>query len=78
MNGEIQLLAIYEPVEFVKYPVAVQDFRKITNHFKYGIYMYIKLTPNNRKSTTCTWLDSETLDSDRLCPKISLEIAMIS
>ena len=34
MNMENQLLVIDEPVEFENYPVEVQDFKKITGHFR--------------------------------------------
>ena len=38
-----------EPVEFEKYPVEVQDCRKITDHFR-GIYgIYPDLIKENRR-----------------------------
>ena len=37
MMGENRQLVSDEPVEFEKYPVEVQNCRKITDHFK-GIY----------------------------------------
>ena len=56
-NGENQPPVTNEPVE-------VQNSRKTTHHFK-GIYViYFKLTKENQKITTCTWLDLETP-----CPK---------
>ena len=41
MTGENRQLVTDEPVEFEKYPVEVQDFRKITENFRgiYGIYL---------------------------------------
>ena len=37
MIGENQQLVTNEPVEFEKSSVEVQDYKKITNHFR-GIY----------------------------------------
>jgi hypothetical protein len=34
MNGDNQPLVVDEPVEFEKQPVEVQDFKKVTNHFR--------------------------------------------
>ena len=49
-----------EPVEFEKWPVEVQDFRKFTDHFR-GIYrIYIKVLKKTRKMSTCNRLDSNT------------------
>ena len=40
MSGENRLLVADEPVEIETQPVEVQDFKKITDHFRglYGIY----------------------------------------
>ena len=64
-----------ELVEFEKQLVEVQDFRKITHHFReiYGIYS--KLIKKNRKITTSNQLDLETLGFAQLCPKTSPVIA---
>jgi len=42
VTGENRQLVTNEPVEFEKYPVEVQDCRKITDHFR-GIY---RIYPN--------------------------------
>ena len=61
MNWEHRPLVTDDPVEFEINLVKVEDFRKITHHFV-GIYrIYLKLMKRNRKITTCTWLDLETL-----------------
>lgn len=49
MNGENQLLLTYEPVEFDKHPIQIQDFRKITHPFQ-GIYVILlSLTRKSQK-----------------------------
>ena len=49
MNGENRPLITDEPIEFEKQLVEVQDFRKMTHHFRriYGIYL--TLLKNNQK-----------------------------
>ena len=42
MTGENRQLVIDEPVEFEKWLVEVQDFRRITDHFR-GIYLKINI-----------------------------------
>ena len=41
MIRENRQLVTNEPVEFKEQPVEVQDFKRITNHFRgiYGIYL---------------------------------------
>ena len=54
MNGENRLV-YNQPIEFEKQPVEVQDFRKITNHFR-GIYrIYPNLTERCQIVTGWTW-----------------------
>ena len=62
MIGENWQLVTNEPVE-------VQDCRKITNHFRriYGIYP--NLIKENRRMSTCNWLDLQTLGSQPIMPK---------
>ena len=56
MIRENRQLVTVEPVEFEKYPVEVQDCRKITNHFR-GIHgIYPILIKENRRMSTCNWL----------------------
>ena len=63
MNRENRPLVTDEPIEFENQPIEVQDFKKITHHFR-GIYgIYFKLLTKNRKITACNQLDLETLDS---------------
>ena len=69
MIGENQQLVTNEPVEFEKEPVEVQDYRKITDHFR-GIYrIYPNLTKENRRMSTCNRLDLQTLGSQRIMSK---------
>ena len=64
MIRENRQLVTYEPVEFVKEPVEVQDCRKITDHFR-GIYRiyYPNLIKENRRMSTSYRLDLQTLGS---------------
>ena len=57
------------PADFEKWPVEVQDCRKIDDRFR-GIYRrrYLNLTKKNQKMSTCNWKD---WDLDQLCPRIS-------
>jgi hypothetical protein len=54
MNEENRLLVTDEPVE-------IQDFRKITVHFRGICGLYLKLFKKNQNITTCDQLDLETL-----------------
>ena len=69
MIGEHWKLVTNEPVEFEKELVEVQDYKKITNHFK-GI---CKICPNlikeNRRMSTCNRLGLQTLGSQPVMPK---------
>ena len=44
MIAENRQLVTDEPVEFEKKPAEVQDFRRITDHFRgiYGIYLKLR------------------------------------
>ena len=56
MIRENQQLVTNEPVEFEKYPVDVQDCRKITDQFR-GIYgIYPNLIKEHRRMSTCNRL----------------------
>ena len=49
MIGENRQLVTNEPVDFEKKPVEVEDFRKITDHFR-GIYrIYPNLMKENQR-----------------------------
>ena len=62
MIGENQQLVTDEPIE-------VQDFRKITDHFR-GIYrIYPNLIKEIRRMSTCNRLDLQTLGSQPIMPK---------
>ena len=50
-------------------PVEIQDCRKDTDHF-IGIYrIYPNLMKENRRMSTCNWLDLQTLGSQPVMPK---------
>ena len=49
MNGENWPLVTDEPVEFEKEPVEVQDFRKITHHFRRIYIIYPQINIENQK-----------------------------
>ena len=69
MIRENRQLVTYEPVEFEKYPVEVQDCRKITDHFR-GIYrIYLNLIKENRRMSTRNRLDLQTLGSQPIMPE---------
>ena len=69
MIGENRHLVTNEPVEFEKFPVDVQNCRKITDHSR-GIYrIYRNLIKENRKMSTCNRLDLQTLGSQLIMPK---------
>jgi hypothetical protein len=74
MNAENRCSLVTDaPVELERYPVEVQDLRKITDRFR-GIYViYLKSTHIKAKRcqhvTGWTW---KHLDLDRLCSEIFL------
>ena len=69
MIGENRQLVTNEPVVFEKQPVEVQDCRKIMDYFR-GIYrIYPNLIKENRRMSTCNWLDLQTLGSQPIMPK---------
>jgi hypothetical protein len=55
------------PVEFEKYPVQVRDFKWIANHcravYRICLKPIINQKRNRKVSSTCNWLDFETLGS---------------
>ena len=59
MNEENQPVVTNEPVEFEKYPVEVQDFRKITNHLQGICRIYLNFnketTRRSQHVTSWTW-----------------------
>ena len=55
-TGRNRPLLTDEPVEF-------QDFGKFTNRFRGNYIIDLKLMKENRKMSTCNWLDLETLGS---------------
>ena len=58
-----------EPVEFENYPVEVQVCKKITNRFR-GIYrIYPNSMKENRRMSTCVWVNLQTLGSQPVIPK---------
>jgi hypothetical protein len=59
MNKENQRLVTDWPVEFEKEPVEVQEFRRITDHFRGNLWNMPQV--DKEKITTCYWLDLETL-----------------
>ena len=61
MSGEDQPLVTNEPVKLDKEPVKVQDFMKITNHFRRNYEIHFKLIKKNRKTSTCSQLNLEIL-----------------
>ena len=70
-NGEIQPLVTDRAVEFEKYPVQVQDFRQIGDDYKRISRIYLNSIKGNWK--VCNQLDWETLRSQPILPKISVE-----
>ena len=68
MIQENRQLVTDEPVEFEKYPVEVEECRKITDQFR-GIYrIYPNLIKKNWRMSTCNQL--HTLGSQPVMPKI--------
>ena len=69
MIGENRQLVTNELVEFEKWPVEVQDCRKITDHSR-GIHrIYPNLIKENRRMSTCNRSDLQTLGSQPLMPQ---------
>ena len=69
MIRENRQLVTYEPVEFEKQPVEVQDWRKITDHFR-GIYrIYPNFIEENRRMSACIRLHLQILGSQPVMPK---------
>ena len=69
-NGKNQPLVGDEPVEFEIKPVEIEDFKKITHHFRgmYGIYPHvIKKTPKEHN------MHSVRLDNTRLSTDCALK-----
>ena len=63
MIGENRQFVTNELGEFKKYPVEVQNCRKIADHFR-GIYrIYPNSIKENRRMWTCNWSDMQTLGS---------------
>ena len=70
MIGENRQLVTNEPVELEKQSVEVQDYMKITDHFR-GIYkIYLNLIKENQRMSTCNRWDLQTLRSQPIMPKI--------
>ena len=74
MNRENRPPVTYGLVEFEKWLVKIEDFKKITNRFRGINGIYFNSIKEIRKTTTCNRLDLETLGCNRLCPKIFLGI----
>ena len=69
MIGKNRQLVTNEPVEFEKWPVEVQDCRKITDHLR-GIYrIYPNFIKETQMMSTCNWLDLQTPASQLIMPK---------
>ena len=69
MIRESRQLVTDEPVEVEKSQVEVQDFRRITDHFR-GIYgICLNLLQKNRRMSPCNRLDLQTLGSELIMPK---------
>ena len=69
MIGENRQLVTDEPVEFEKQPAEVQTFRKITDHFRGSHRIFPNLIKENRRMSTCSQLDKQTLGSQPVMPK---------
>jgi hypothetical protein len=69
MIGQNRQLVTNEPVEVEKYPVEVQDCRKITHHFRGIDSIYPNSMKENRRMSTCNRLDLHTLGSQPIMPK---------
>ena len=53
MVGENHQLVTDDPVGFEKQPAEVQDYMKITDHFRGNDIMYPNLIKENRMMSTC-------------------------
>ena len=74
MSGKNRWLVADGLVEFEKWSVEVQDFKKFTDHFR-GIYrICLKWIKQNHKMSTCNQLDLESLGSWPTMPKNFLGI----
>ena len=69
MIGENRQLVTDELFEFEKYPVEVQDFKKITKHYKEIYKIYPNLINKNQRMSTCNRLDLPALGSQPIMPK---------
>ena len=69
MIGETWQLVTYEPVEFEKWPIEVQDFMKMIDHYRGMNKIYLDLIKENRRMSTCNQLDLQTLGSQPIMPK---------
>ena len=63
MISENQQLVTNEPVEFEKFPVEVQDCKKITDHFREIYKIYPNLIKENQRMSTWNRLDLQTQGS---------------
>ena len=63
MIGENRQLVTDELVEFEKQLVEVEDGRKITDRFRRIYRIYPNLMEENRRMSTCSRLDLQTLGS---------------
>ena len=63
MIRENQQLVTNEPVEFEKFPVEVQDCKKITDHFREIYKIYPNLIKENQRMSTWNRLDLQTQGS---------------
>ena len=63
MIKENQHLVTNEPVEFGKFPVEVQDCKKITDHFREIYKIYPNLIKENQRMSTWNRLDLQTQGS---------------
>ena len=69
MIRENRQLVTDESVEFEKQPVAVQDCRENTDHFRGICRIYPNLVKENRRMSTCKRLDLQTLGSQPVMQK---------
>ena len=63
MIGENQQLVTVNHVSFKKQPIEIQDFRRITDHFRIIYGIYLNLLYKNQRMSTCQQLDLQTLGS---------------
>ena len=68
-QGENRQLVTDVPVEFQKYPIQIQGFRKITDQSR-GIYrISLNVIKKTRKMSTCNRFRFETIGSRPIVPK---------